>query len=69
MEQFQNMRYALPAKATKASVPEQVYVPPIPRDDQAFARNLPPTPQLQPVQSSITMSLLCSRMLSFSILN
>ncbi|KZV38268.1 hypothetical protein F511_36503 [Dorcoceras hygrometricum] len=49
---FQNRRYALRAKATKSSPPEQVYVPPAPRDDQAVARNLPPTPQPQPVHST-----------------
>ncbi|XP_073154535.1 protein SAWADEE HOMEODOMAIN HOMOLOG 2 isoform X2 [Henckelia pumila] len=54
---FQNRRYALRAKATKAPAPEQVYVPPVPRDDQAVARNLPPTPQPQPVNSTTVKSM------------
>ncbi|XP_073297380.1 protein SAWADEE HOMEODOMAIN HOMOLOG 2 isoform X2 [Primulina huaijiensis] len=54
---FQNRRYALRAKATKAPVPEQVFVPSIPRDDQAVARNLPPTPQPQPVHSTAVKSV------------
>ncbi|KAL8510160.1 hypothetical protein ACS0TY_017105 [Phlomoides rotata] len=38
---FQNRRYAIRAKAAKTSVPGQVSMPPVPRDDHAVVRNVP----------------------------
>lgn len=44
---FQNRRYALRAKAARTSVPGQVNMPSVPRDDQSVVRNVPQAPQPQ----------------------
>lgn len=56
---FQNRRYAIRAKAAKTSVPGQVNMPPVPRDDHTVIRNVPqalhsqaPQPQAPQTQAS-----------------
>lgn len=45
---FQNRRYAIRAKAAKTSVPAQVSMPPVPREDHAVVRNVPQALHPQP---------------------
>ncbi|KAG8364901.1 hypothetical protein BUALT_Bualt18G0046700 [Buddleja alternifolia] len=54
---FQNRRYALRAKAARTSVSGQVNVSPMPKDDQAIAKNAPQAPQMQPTPSTAVRSL------------
>lgn len=42
---FQNRRYALRAKAARTSVPGEVNMQAVPRDDQSIVRNVPQVPQ------------------------
>ncbi|KAH6795667.1 hypothetical protein C2S51_036653 [Perilla frutescens var. frutescens] len=49
---FQNRRYALRARAARTSVPGQVNIPSVPRDDQSVVRNVPQAPQPQVSQPS-----------------
>ncbi|XP_020554519.1 protein SAWADEE HOMEODOMAIN HOMOLOG 2 isoform X2 [Sesamum indicum] len=50
---FQNRRYALRAKAARASVPGQVNMMPVPRDEQAV-KSVPQVPQSQGPQPPVT---------------
>lgn len=51
---FQNRRYALRAKASKAPEHGQASVP---RDDQSVTKNVPQAPQTQPTVSSKAESI------------
>lgn len=47
---FQNRRYAIRAKAARASVPGPVHIPPVPRDDPSVVKISPQAPYPHPPQ-------------------